>query len=142
MKTKILLSIVGMAVLGCASATSEQSNSPNAVVTDSTITWQKFDSDNNGMLSLAEYSQMEILIFSALDKNGDGSWTRREFVKRKPDMSLGRLDALRGRFKRGDKNEDDLWDTNEASAAIKSRFNWLDKNNNGQLAEKEFPNFW
>ena len=54
-------------------------------------------------------------------------------------MTRGRVDSLRGKFKRWDKNEDGLWDTQEAALDIEGNFKWLDKNKNGSLATKEFP---
>lgn len=104
--------------------------------------WAQFDTDGDGALNVEEYSQLEVAQLSALDRNGDGEWTRREYVKRAPNMSAGRLDALRGRFKRSDTNEDEVLDTAEASKSIEKRFLWLDKNKNGKIEPKEFPKFW
>lgn len=104
--------------------------------------WRQFDKDKNDELSFEEFTELRITQYAALDRNGDGKWTRREFVKRMPDMKMGRIDALRGQFKRWDKNEDGLWDTKEAAKAIEGNFKWLDKNKNGSLAIKEFPKFF
>ena len=104
--------------------------------------WRAFDKDENGELNFEEFTQLRITQYAALDRNGDGKWTRREFVKRMPDMTMGRIDALRGKFKRWDKNEDGLWDTGEAAKAIEGNFKWLDKNKNGSLAIQEFPKFF
>lgn len=104
--------------------------------------WRQFDEDENDELSLEEFTQLRIAQYAALDRNGDGKWTRKEFVRRMPDMTAGRIDALRGKFKRWDKDEDGLWDTSEAAQAIKGNFKWLDKNKNGSLAMKEFPKFF
>ena len=104
--------------------------------------WRQFDTDENNELSLAEFSALRIAQYTALDRNGDKQWTRREFVKRAPDMTMGRIDALRQKFKRGDIDENGKWDTSEASQAIQRNFNWLDKNKNGSLAAKEFPRYW
>ena len=111
-------------------------NAQTAAESDS---WRQFDKDNNNELSLAEFSSLRIAQYSVLDRNGDGKWSRKEFVKRMPDMSAGRLDSLRGKFKRWDKNDDGYWDTAEASKAINGNFRWLDKNKNKSLAIKEFP---
>ena len=104
--------------------------------------WRGFDEDGNGELSFAEFTQLRVAQYAALDRDADGKWTRREFVQRSPEMTRGRIDALRGKFKRHDKNEDGLWDTAEAARAIKANFRWLDKNKNGSLAIEEFPKFW
>ncbi|OUW18291.1 MAG: hypothetical protein CBD18_02960 [Opitutales bacterium TMED158] len=101
--------------------------------------WRPFDKNGNDELSFDEFMQLRIAQYAALDRNGDGKWTRREFVKRMPDMSMGRIDSLRGQFKRWDKDENGLWDTSEAAKAIEGNFKWLDKNKNGSLAIKEFP---
>ena len=101
--------------------------------------WRQFDKDKNGELSFPEFTQLRITQYTILDRNSDGQWTRREFVQRESDMSRGRVDALRVKFKRWDKNEDGLWDTKEAALAIEGNFKWLDKNKNGSLAVKEFP---
>lgn len=104
--------------------------------------WRRFDQDGNGELSAAEFTQLRVAQYAALDRNADGQWTRREFVQRAPGMTRGRIDALRGKFKRHDKNDDGLWDTAEAARAIKANFRWLDKNKNGSLALQEFPKVW
>jgi Ca2+-binding EF-hand superfamily protein len=101
--------------------------------------WQQFDIDKNNELNLQEFTQLRITQYTLLDRNSDGQWTRREFVQRAPDMTLGRIDALRGKFKRWDKNADGLWDTSEAAQSIEGNFKWLDKNRDGSLAPKEFP---
>lgn len=101
--------------------------------------WRQFDKDENGELNFEEFTQLRIAQYAALDRNGDGQWTRKEFVRRMPDMTAGRLDALRQKFKRWDKNEDGLWDTSEAAKAIEGNFKWLDKNKNGSVAVNEFP---
>ena len=101
--------------------------------------WRQFDKDENGELDFEEFTQLRITQYTVLDRNSDGQWTRREFVQRESDMTRGRVDSLRGKFKRWDKNEDGLWDTQEAALAIEGNFKWLDKNKNGSLATKEFP---
>ena len=101
--------------------------------------WRQFDTDENGELNFEEFTQLRITQYTVLDRNSDGQWTRREFVQRESDMTRGRVDSLRGKFKRWDKNEDGLWDTQEAALAIEGNFKWLDKNKNGSLATKEFP---
>ena len=104
--------------------------------------WRQFDKDENNELSFEEFTQLRITQYTILDRNSDGKWTRREFVQREDDMTRGRIDALRGKFKRWDKNEDGLWDTQEAALAIEGNFKWLDKNKNGSLAVKEFPKYF
>ena len=101
--------------------------------------WRQFDKDSDSELSFEEFSALRIAQYAALDRNGDGKWTRKEFVQRMPDMSAGRLDSLRGKFNRWDIDEDGYWNTTEASKAIKGNFRWLDKNKNQSLAIKEFP---
>ena len=101
--------------------------------------WRQFDKDNNNELSLQEFSQLRIAQYAAIDRNSDGQWTRREFVKREDNMTHGRIDSLRGKFKRWDKNDDGLWNVEEAEKAIIGNFRWLDKNRNGSLSIKEFP---
>lgn len=110
--------------------------SANAEMDDS---WRQFDKDNNNELSLEEYSGLRVAQYVVLDRNGDNQWTRREFVLRKDDMSNGQIDALRGKFKRWDKNGDGLWDLEEAEKAIGGSFRWLDKNKNKSLSINEFP---
>ena len=104
--------------------------------------WRPFDADENGELSFEEFTQLRITQYTALDRNGDGRWTRKEFVQRMADMSMGRTDALRGKFKRWDRDDDGFWDTSEAAQAIEGNFKWLDKNKDGFLAPKEFPKYF
>lgn len=125
-----LAALLGLAL--CTAAHAEDASSPEEG-------WRQFDKDQNGELSFEEFTALRIAQYAALDRNSDGKWTRREFVQRAPDMSAGRLDALRQKFKRWDKDEDGLWDTSEAALAIEGNFKWLDKNKNGSLATKEFP---
>ena len=113
-------------LLFCTSAHSDES-------------WRQFDTDSNDELSIEEFTQLRITQYTVLDRNSDGQWTRREFVQRMPNMSMGRTDSLRGKFKRWDKNEDGIWSTDEAAQSIDGNFKWLDKNKNGSLAQKEFP---
>ena len=101
--------------------------------------WRQFDKDNNNQLSLQEFSQMRIAQYVAIDRNTDSQWTRREFVKREANMTHSRIDSLRGKFKRWDKNDDGLWSMEEAEKAIIGNFRRLDKNRNGSLSIKEFP---
>lgn len=108
----------------------------------SSDSWRQFDKDSNDALSLEEFSTLRVAQYAALDRNGDGHWTKREFVKREPDMTIGRIDSLRKKFNRWDLNEDGKWDTSEASKAIKGNFRWLDKNKNKAISIKEFPRFW
>ena len=112
------------------------------IYADDAESWRQFDQDGDSNLSMEEFSNLRIAQYTALDRNNDGHWTRREFVKRKPDMSMGRIDALRGKFNRWDKDENGVWDATEASQAIEGNFKWLDKNRNGKLGKKEFPRYW
>ena len=57
-------------------------------------------------------------------------------------MSEGRIDSLRGKFKKWDKNKDGFWDINEASKAIYGNFRWLDKNKNKSISINEHPKHW
>ena len=101
--------------------------------------WRQFDKDNNSELSFEEFSSLRIAQYTVLDRNGDGKWTRKEFVKRTPNMRKGRIESLRGKFNRWDKDEDGYLDTTEASKGIKGNFRWLDKNKDKSLPIDEFP---
>jgi len=101
--------------------------------------WRQFDKDNNSELSFEEFSSLRIAQYTVLDRNGDGKWTRKEFVKRTPNMRKGRIESLRGKFNRWDKDEDGYLDTTEASKGIIGNFRWLDKNKDKSLPIDEFP---
>ncbi|MAV75854.1 MAG: hypothetical protein CBD32_02195 [Actinobacteria bacterium TMED172] len=101
--------------------------------------WRLFDKDNNNELNYQEFSELRIAQYAELDVNGDSQWARREFVKREDNMAHGRIDSLRGKFKRWDKNDDGLWSIEEAEKAIIGNFRWLDKNRDRSLSINEFP---
>lgn len=104
--------------------------------------WRGFDKDENNELGLDEFVSLRLAQYAAIDRNDDGKWSRREFVKREPNMSEGRIDSLRGKFKKWDKNKDGFWDMDEASKAIYGNFRWLDKNKNKSIAVNEHPKHW
>ena len=62
--------------------------------------WRGFDKDENNELGLDEFVSLRLAQYAAIDRNDDGKWSRREFVKREPNMSEGRIDSLRGKFKK------------------------------------------
>ena len=103
------------------------------------INWRDYDKDNNKKLSIEEFSQLRITQYTALDLNQDGSWSRREFVKRSDNMTIGRKDALRQKFKRWDNNNDGQLSSEEVSRLIAGNFRWLDKNKSQSISLKEMP---
>jgi len=106
---------------------------------ESLINWRDYDKDSNKKLSIEEFSQLRITQYAALDLNQDGSWSRREFVKRSDDMTMGRKDALRKKFKKWDHNDDGQLSSEEVSKLIAGNFRWLDKNKSRSLSLKEMP---
>ena len=104
--------------------------------------WKFWDKDQNNELSFEEFQELRIKQYMVLDENYDNKWSRKEFVMREPNMSEGRIDSLRGKFKRWDKNNDGFWDTEEASNAINGNFRWLDKNKNKSISINEHPKHW
>ena len=106
---------------------------------DKPINWRNFDKDSNKKLSIEEFSQLRIAQYTALDLNQDGNWSRREFVKRSDNMTMGRKDALRKRFNRWDSDENGLLNSEEVSRLIAGNFSWLDKNKSRSLSLKEMP---
>lgn len=106
---------------------------------ESPINWRDYDKDSNKKLSIEEFSQLRITQYAALDLNQDGSWSRREFVKRSDDMTMGRKDALRKKFKKWDHNDDGQLSSEEVSKLIAGNFRWLDKNKSRSLSLKEMP---
>ncbi|MEE3240990.1 MAG: hypothetical protein VX231_08500 [Pseudomonadota bacterium] len=106
---------------------------------EKSINWRDYDKDNNKKLSIEEFSQLRITQYTALDINQDGSWSRREFVKRSDNMSIGRKDALRQKFKRWDNNNDGQLSSEEVSRLIAGNFRWLDKNRSQSISLKEMP---
>ena len=106
---------------------------------EASINWRDYDKDNNKTLTLEEFSQLRITQYAALDLDLDGAWSKKEFVKRSDNMSMARKSALRKKFQRWDKDENDELSSEELSKGIIGNFRWLDQNKSGSLSVKEMP---
>lgn len=110
-----------------------------ASASGSPIDWRAYDKDDNKKLSIEEFSQLRITQYAKFDRNADGSWSRREFVKRSNNMTMARTDALRKKFKKWDSNDDGELSSEEVAKLIAGNFRWLDKNKSRSLSLKEMP---
>ena len=101
--------------------------------------WRPFDVNKDNALSGQEFENYLADQYVALDKNLDGKWTKREFVNRPAYMKRNDPTRLREKFKRWDKDENDIWTLAEAESAILGNFNWLDKDKNKSISIEEMP---
>ena len=101
--------------------------------------WRAFDVNKDNALSGQEFGNYLADQYSTLDKNLDGKWTKREFVNRPAYMKRNDPTRLREKFKRWDKDENDIWTLAEAESAILGNFNWLDKDKNKSISIEEMP---
>ena len=101
--------------------------------------WRPFDVNKDNALSGQEFANYLADQYVALDKNLDGKWTKREFVNRPAYMKRNDPTRLREKFKRWDKDENDIWTLAEAESAILGNFNWLDKDKNKSISIEEMP---
>ena len=101
--------------------------------------WRAFDVNKDNALSGQEIGNFLADKYSTLDKNLDGKWTKREFVNRPAYMKRNDPTRLREKFKRWDKDENDIWTLAEAESAILGNFNWLDKDKNKSISIEEMP---
>ena len=101
--------------------------------------WRPFDVNKDNALSGQEFANYLADQYVALDKNLDGKWTKRECVNRPAYMKRNDPTRLREKFKRWDKDENDIWTLAEAESAILGNFNWLDKDKNKSISIEEMP---
>tara|TARA_B100000767_G_C19591513_1_gene461647 strand:+ start:298 stop:693 length:396 start_codon:yes stop_codon:yes gene_type:complete len=103
------------------------------------IDWRDYDNDGNKKLTIEEFSQLRITQYAKFDRNSDGIWSRKEFVKRSNNMTMARTDALRKKFNKWDANDDAELNSEEVAKLIAGNFRWLDKNKSRSLSLKEMP---
>ena len=101
--------------------------------------WRTFDENKDNALSLVEFGNYRSFQYVELDINLDGIWSRSEFVQRPNTMKQIKVNDLRKKFKRWDKNKDGVWSTAEAAGAIEGNFRWLDKDKNKLITVTEMP---
>ena len=105
----------------------------------SDLGWSTFDENKDNALSIVEFGNYRSFQYVELDLNLDGIWSRSEFVKRPNSMKHMKVNDLRAKFKRWDKNKDGVWSAAEAERAIKGNFRWLDKDKNNLITVTEMP---
>ncbi len=105
----------------------------------SDLGWSTFDENKDNALSIVEFGNYRSFQYVELDLNLDGIWSRSEFVKRPNSMKHMKVNDLREKFKRWDKNKDGVWSAAEAERAIKGNFRWLDKDKNKLITVTEMP---
>lgn len=101
--------------------------------------WKAFDKNKDNMLNLIEFANYKADQYAELDMNGDGKWTRSEYVKGLRDIKDLDPHWLREKFKRFDKNDDRVLSLEEAEREIAKNFKWLDKDKNKMISQKEMP---
>jgi Ca2+-binding EF-hand superfamily protein len=101
--------------------------------------WKAFDKNKDSMLNLTEFANYKADQYAELDINGDGKWTRSEYVKGLRDMKDLDPHWLREKFKRFDKDGNRVLSIDEAEAEIAKNFKWLDKDKNKKISPKEMP---
>ena len=101
--------------------------------------WKAFDKNKDSMLNLTEFANYKADQYAELDMNGDGKWTRSEYVKGLRDMKDLDPHWLREKFKRFDKDGNRVLSIDEAEDEIAKNFKWLDKDKNKKISPKEMP---
>jgi Ca2+-binding EF-hand superfamily protein len=101
--------------------------------------WKAFDKNKDDALSVAEFVSYKSDLYAELDMNGDGKWSRSEFVKGLRDIKGIDPHWLREKFARFDKNDNRSLSLEEAENEIAKNFKWLDKDKNKSITPKEMP---
>ncbi len=106
---------------------------------------ERYDTDKDGKVSLAEYEAGRQMMFSRMDADGNGSVSFAEIDAMMQRMQGGdgpraqmmqkRMDAL----KAADTNGDQVISADEFKAASDAEFKALDKNSDGFLTADEMP---
>jgi Ca2+-binding EF-hand superfamily protein len=105
--------------------------------------FQRYDTDNDGKISLAEYEAGRMMQFKRIDTDGNGSLSFAEIDAASAaaaqrggpmaDMMRARNDAL----KAADTNGDQSISADEFKAYVDAEFKKLDTNNDGFVTEDE-----
>jgi len=105
--------------------------------------FQRYDTDNDGKISLAEYEAGRMMQFKRIDNDGNGSLSFAEIDAASAaaaqrggpmaDMMKARNDAL----KAADTNGDQSISADEFKAYVDAEFKKLDTNNDGFVTEDE-----
>ena len=101
--------------------------------------WKAFDKNKDDALSVAEFISYKSDLYAELDMNGDGKWSRSEFVKGLRDIKGIDPHWLREKFARFDKNDNRSLSLEEAENEIAKNFKWLDKDKSKSITPKEMP---
>jgi Ca2+-binding EF-hand superfamily protein len=106
---------------------------------------ERFDSDKDGKVSLAEYEAGRQMIFGRMDADGNGSVSFAEIDammqrmqggdSQRAQMMQKRMEAL----KAADANGDQAISADEYKAYVDAEFKMLDKNGDGFLNPDELP---
>jgi Ca2+-binding EF-hand superfamily protein len=112
---------------------------PMACIAESKEAWQAFDKNKDNALSLSEFASYKSDQYAEIDENGDGKWSRSEFVKGLRDLKDIDPHWLREKFKRFDKDDNRILTIEEAEKEIAVNFKWLDKDKSKTITKKEMP---
>ncbi len=100
------------------------------------MAFDRFDSNDDGVISRAEFDAHVAAREAAIDANGDGAVT---YEEAKAFRDAQREARARARFQRLDKDGDGVVSTAETSARLVKMFDFLDANDDGQVDRDELP---
>lgn len=99
--------------------------------------FEEIDADSNGGVSFDEFFAVASKRITEADKDGNGSITVAEVLEQMGDRgSERRANRMISHF---DINEDGAVTTDELRNRMEKRFAMMDRNDDGEVQEKEFP---